>query len=119
MGISITFRHLAASDFLKSYVNEKLEKVQKFLRQPLDAHVTLFTERHQHVAEVLLTAAGRQYQARHDSDDMYKSIDLMIDKVQHQISKHHDAQARGKKGGDNARSIATEVATPEPGEGAE
>ena len=37
MGIAITFRHMASSESLKSYVHEKLERVQKYLRQPLEA----------------------------------------------------------------------------------
>lgn len=106
MGIAITFRHLPSSDAVKGYVHEKLERVQKYLRQPLDAHVTLFTERHQHVAEISLKSAGHHYQASHESDDMYKSIDFMIDKIEGQIAKHHDAVARNKKGGDGARVIA-------------
>ena len=64
MGIAITFRHLSPSDALKGYVHEKLERVQKYLRHPLDAHVTLFTEKHLHVAEVSLASEGRHYQAR-------------------------------------------------------
>lgn len=115
MGIAITFRHLPSSDALKNYVTEKMERVQKYLRAPLDAHVTMFMERHQHVAEVHVTSAGKVYQARHDSDDMYKSIDMVIDKIEHQISKHHDAQARNKKGGERA-SIVGMNAT-EAGEG--
>jgi putative sigma-54 modulation protein len=115
MGIAITFRHMASSDALKEYVHDKLERVQKYLRQPLDAHVTLAAERHQHVAEISFHSAGRQYQARHDSDDMYKSIDLMIDKVEHQISKHHDAVARGKKGAEGARAVALQSAPDAPG----
>lgn len=115
MGIAITFRHLPPSDSIKNYVNEKLERVQKYLRQPLDAHVTIFMERHEHCAEAGITSGGKHYHARHDSDDMYKSIDQLIDKIEHQIAKHHDAVARGKKGGDNARSVATEP-TDESGE---
>lgn len=109
MGIAITFRHMASSDALKEYVHEKLERVQKYLRQPLDAHVTLSTERHQHVSEISFHTTGRQYQARHDSDDMYKSIDLMIDKVEHQIAKHHDSVARNKKGAEGARAVALQA----------
>lgn len=109
MGISITFRHLASSDAIKGYVHEKLERVQKYLREPLDAHVIIFTEKHDHVAEMIITSSGRQYKASHTSDDMYKSIDHTVDKVEHQISKHHDAVARNKKGGDAARVIAPEV----------
>ena len=43
MGIAITFRHMASSDAVRDYVHEKLERVQKYLRQPLDAHVTFST----------------------------------------------------------------------------
>ena len=90
MGIAITFRHMASSDAVRDYVHEKLERVQKYLRQPLDAHVTFSTERHQHLAEILVNSVGRQYQAHSESDDMYKSIDLMIDKIEHQIAKYKD-----------------------------
>lgn len=107
MGITITFRHMASSDSLKSYVNEKLERVQKYLRQPLDAHVTLFVEKHEHCAEAGITSGGRHYHARHDCEDMYKSIDQLIDKIEHQIAKHHDSVSRNKKGADAARNIAT------------
>ncbi len=108
MGIAITFRHMPSSDALKTYVHEKLERVQKYLRQPLDAHVTISTERHLHVAEVLVTSVGKQYQATHDSEDMYKSIDLVIDKIEHQISRHHDAVTRRAKGADAARMLASQ-----------
>jgi putative sigma-54 modulation protein len=109
MGISVTFRHMNSSDAIRAHVNDKLERVQKYLREPLDAHVTVFMERHEHVAEMLITSSGKQYQARHSSDDMYKSIDHVVDKVEHQISKHHDAVARHKKGGDAARMIAPDM----------
>ena len=42
MNITITFRHMASSDALKDYVHDKFERVQKYLRQPADAHVTLY-----------------------------------------------------------------------------
>ena len=59
MGIAITFRHMDSTEALKTYVHEKLERVQKYLRAPLDAHVTLFQERHQFVAEMLIKAGYR------------------------------------------------------------
>ncbi len=119
MGIAITFRHMTPSDALKNYVNEKLERVQKYLREPLDAHVTLFTERHLHVAEMHISAVGRQHQARHESEDMYKSIDFVLDKIEHQISKHHDAQARKNKGAENARSVGANATVETEGSGGE
>jgi putative sigma-54 modulation protein len=98
-----------SSDAIKAYAREKIERTQKFLRAPVEAQVTLSTERHQFVAEVHLSAGGRQYHARHDSDDMYKSIDLVTDKLQYQISKAHDAAARNVKGGHGAAEVALEA----------
>ena len=119
MGIAITFRHMDSTEALKSYVHEKLERIQKYLRAPLDAHVTLFQERHQFIAEMHIQASGKVYQARHDSDDLYKSIDFVIDKIEHQISKAHDAAARNKKGAQNAAEVGARATNPpaEPDEG--
>jgi putative sigma-54 modulation protein len=119
MGIAITFRHMDSTEALKTYVHDKLERVQKYLRAPLDAHVTLFQERHQFVAEMHVQASGKIYQAQHHSDDMYKSIDFVIDKVEHQISKAHDAAARNKKGAEKAADVGARAThpSPEPDEG--
>src|SRR4051794_41830062 len=114
MGIAITFRHMDSTDALKNYVHEKLERVQKYLRAPLDAHVTLFQERHQFIAEMHITASGKVYQASHESDDMYKSIDFTADKVEHQISKAHDAAARHKKGAEKAADVGARAVNPGP-----
>ncbi len=119
MGIAITFRHMDSTEALKSYVHEKLERVQKNLRAPLEAHVTLYQERHEFVAEMNIKASGHAYQAKHDSDDMYKSIDFVIDKIEHQISKAHDAAARNKKGGQRTSEVGARATSPgaEPEEG--
>ena len=37
MNVSITFRHVDSSDALKRYSEEKIQKLQKFLRQPMTA----------------------------------------------------------------------------------
>jgi putative sigma-54 modulation protein len=109
MGVAITFRHMDSSEAIKSYAREKIERTQKYLRAPIDAQFTLSQEKHLHVAEVHLSSGGRQYHARHDSDDMYKSIDLVTDKIQHQISKAHDTATRTAKGASGAVEVALEA----------
>lgn len=108
MGVTITFRHMDSSEAIKTYAKEKVERVQKYLHAPLKAQVTLFQERHQFVAEVHLSSNGREYHARHDSDEMYKSIDLVADKIEHQITKAHDSATRHHK--DKASLLAAEAA---------
>ena len=90
MNISITFRHMDASDGLKYYAQNKIGKLQKFLRQPMTAKVTLSLDRLRHVAETRISSGGEHHEAREDSPDMYASIDKVIDKLERQI--------RGSKG---------------------
>ena len=41
MRIAFTFRNIDSSDAIKAYASEKLAKLQKYMRAPLDAEVTL------------------------------------------------------------------------------
>lgn len=112
MGIAITYRHMDSSEAIKNYVHEKLQRVQRYLRAPLDAHVTLFQERYQFVAEMHISASGKVFQAKHGSDDMYKSIDFVVDKVEQQIAKTHDSAAREKKGAVSAAEVGARATDP-------
>jgi putative sigma-54 modulation protein len=100
MNISITFRQMDATDAMKGYATEKVSKLQKFLRQPLHGTVTLSCQKTLHLAEVDLHAGGEHYHAHETSEDMYASIDKVIDKVERQIRGVHSAAK--KKGADRA-----------------
>ena len=39
MQVSTTFRHMEQSEALKSYAEEKLERVAKYIDEPIAAHV--------------------------------------------------------------------------------
>ncbi|HKQ71574.1 MAG TPA: ribosome-associated translation inhibitor RaiA [Polyangiaceae bacterium] len=99
MNISITFRHIEPSEPVKKYAQEKMAKLQKFLRQPMQAHVILDTQRIEHVAEVRISAGSEHYQGREQSEDMYASIDLVLDKLERQIRSGKEASVAKKKHG--------------------
>ena len=96
MRIAFTFRHLESSDSIKDYATEKLSKLQKYMRTPLDADVTLSLERHLHQVEVRLRGDGHSYVATEESEDMYGSIDMVVDTVDRQIrrAKGHEQDRR-------------------------
>jgi putative sigma-54 modulation protein len=100
MNISITFRQMDATDAVKGYANDKVSKLQKFLRQPLHGTVTLSVQKTLYNAEVDLHAGGQHYHAHETSEDMYASIDKVADKVERQIREIHGTHK--KKGGDRA-----------------
>ena len=78
--ISITFRHVDSSDALKRYSTEKITKLQKFLRQPMTAKVTLSLDRLKQVAEVRISSGGEHLEAKEATNDMYASIDVVLGK---------------------------------------
>jgi putative sigma-54 modulation protein len=89
MNISITFRQMDATEAVKGYATEKVSKLQKFLRQPMHGQVTLSCQKTIHMAEVDLHSGSEHYHAHEESEDMYASIDKVIDKLERQIRDGH------------------------------
>jgi len=85
MRVGFTFRNVESSNGIKSYAEEKIGKLQKYLRAPLDAEVTVSLERHLHCVDVAVNADGKRYAGREESEDMYASIDLVMDKIDRQV----------------------------------
>jgi putative sigma-54 modulation protein len=118
MNIAITFRHLDASEPVKDYASEKVAKLQKFLRQPMRARVTCSFENKLHRCEVEVNAGAAHFVATDSGEDMYASIDRVVDKLERQISHQHGVDVARKKGSESAREVAAN-ATNGRGEGSE
>ena len=63
MNISITFRHMDSSDAIKRYADDKLAKLQSFLRQPMSGKVTLAIDKLRHVVEARISSGGEHLEA--------------------------------------------------------
>jgi putative sigma-54 modulation protein len=92
MRINFTFRHLEPSDGIKSYATEKIARLQKYLRAPLSAEVIVATERHLHQIDVSVVCEGHRYAAHEESEDMYASIDMVLDKIDRQVRSKKDTE---------------------------
>lgn len=85
MRISYTFRNMESSDAIKNHASEKIAKIQKYIRSPLHAEFTFSMERHLHRVDLNLTGDGHQYAGHGQSDDMYTTIDQVVDKIDRQV----------------------------------
>lgn len=87
--ITVTFRHIAATDALKSYAEKKVKAVVKLLPGAVDAHVTLTanTHRHRQSAEIILNGSHAVLKAVEETDDLYAAIDLAVAKLDAQVRK--------------------------------
>ncbi|MHB1843312.1 MAG: ribosome hibernation-promoting factor, HPF/YfiA family [Deltaproteobacteria bacterium] len=127
MQTNITFRNLEASDFIKSYAREKVDRVNKYLDKASEAHVVLGLERHLHHADITIHAGPYVLRGREKSEDMYASIDLAMDKIERQLKRykekmksHRALPHHGEGAGDRVRirhdvvSVASEEEVSKP-----
>jgi len=105
MQISVTFRQIEPSEALKNYVTDRLGKFNRYLEEPVEAHVVLGLEKFRHLADVTIDNNGRVFKGKEENNDMYAAIDLVMDKIAMQLKKFRDKQ-RGPKGDRSARSAA-------------
>ena len=96
MHVSITFRHLEATEALKNHVEEKMEKLNKFLVHPTECHVILCVEKFRHQCEVTLKGGQLHLTALATDENMYASIDLAAHKLENQIRKHKEIMKQHK-----------------------
>jgi putative sigma-54 modulation protein len=90
MHLLTTFRHMDVSQAVKTYAEERLEKIKKYFQgELLAAHATFAVERlHNHMAEFQITLPnGIVIQARETTEDMYSSIDLAGARIERQVRK--------------------------------
>lgn len=109
MNITITFRHMEGSEAVKKHTTEKVAKLQKFLRQAMTAQVTLSVDGLEHVADVRIQAGDAHFHAAERSEDMYASIDMVLDKLDRQINHQKGAKMAQKRGGTSAGEFAAEA----------
>lgn len=103
MQTTVTFKKIDSSDSLKSYVQKKLDRFDKMLDSPAEAHVVLSVEKIRHIAEITLTCDKINIHAREHSESMYSSIDALMDKVKSQITKNKEKIKRHMSG--NKKSL--------------
>ena len=90
MHITVTFRHLEATDSIKKHVEEKLEKFKKFLIHPIEAHVILSVEKFRKQCEITLSAPNFHATALTTDEDLYAAIDISEHKLERQLRKHKE-----------------------------
>ena len=98
MQTSVTFKRIDPSDALKSYVQKKMDRFDKMLDSPAEANVVLSVEKIRHIAEVSLTCDRMNIHAREATENMYSSIDMIVDKIRVQIKKNKEKSRRHMSG---------------------
>jgi len=114
MQIEISFKQMEQSDALRGYVEEKLAKVLVPLSEPVSAQVVFHVEKYRHISKITVSANGIIIKGKEETNDMYSSIDLVMDKLERQVRKYRDKiQEHGDR--DSVRVFkASHTVLPEP-----
>ncbi len=91
MNLNIQGRHLAITPALNSYVKKKLQKIKYYFDHILHAHIVLQTDKNNFIAEGTLTVEQHYFHNKVTTEDMYKSIDLLFDKLERQVRRYKEA----------------------------
>ena len=85
MNITITGRN---TEGLKNAVEDKLSKLEKFFAPDAQCNVTLSVEKERQKIEVTIPVKGQIIRSEQVSNDMYVSIDLVIEVLERQLRKY-------------------------------
>ena len=102
MQTNVTFKKLDPSDSLKAYVQKKLDRFDKMLESPAEANVVLSVEKIRHIAEINIICDKMKIHAKEASENMYSSIDAVMDKIKMQITKSKEKHKQHRSGGKKA-----------------
>ena len=97
MQIAVTFRHIEPSEGVKDYVKEKVEKLEKYLENPREAHVVVSSEKFRQIAEITIISDGVTLNSQGRDSDLYAAIDQMLDKMERQVRERR-GKGRRKRG---------------------
>ncbi|MBT8763404.1 ribosome-associated translation inhibitor RaiA [Desulfohalobiaceae bacterium Ax17] len=120
MKIKFNFKNFEPSEHLKKYARTRLEKISKYIidSENAELQVNLEVEKFRHIAEVILTGKNLHISANEESEDMYSSIDLIVDKVEAQVKKIRDKEKdrHKKKKGKSVRMDVISFSQSESGQ---
>lgn len=88
MKFIIIGRNIDITEGLKSAVQEKLGKLERYFTPETEIHVTLSVEKDRQKIEVTIPVKGNIIRSEQVSSDMYVSIDLVEEVIERQLRKY-------------------------------
>lgn len=97
MQITVTFRHMDSSPALRDHAIEKIQHLELYFDQVQDVNVVMSTEKRNHIAEVTVHSPGDVFTAQSSTDDMYSTLDSVVDKLERHLIKRKEITKLGHK----------------------
>ena len=90
MEVVIKGRHLEITDALRSHIEHKISKIERYINKITEVDIILSVEKYRHMAEITFIAKGIKLNGKEITNDMYSSIDKVMDKIEKQVKKRKE-----------------------------
>ena len=88
MKYTIIGKNIEVTEGLKASVQDKLGRLEKFFADDTDVYVTFSVEKERQKIEVTIPMPRHIIRAEQASDDMYVSIDLVVEVIERQVTRY-------------------------------
>lgn len=88
MKFIISGKNIEVTDGLKTAIQDKLGKLERYFTPDTEVHVTLSVEKERQKIEVTIPVKGNIIRSEQVSSDMYVSIDLVEEVIERQLRKY-------------------------------
>lgn len=87
----ITGRHVEITNGLKTYAEQKAARLPRYYDRVQNVEIIVEKEADQFAVEMIVNAAGTApFVAKISSEDIFGCIDLLVDKLERQLTKHKE-----------------------------
>ena len=90
MQLNLSGHHLDITSSIRQHTSDKLSKIKHHFDNIMNVNMTLEVQKNLQKAEATIHVSGADLFAKAESNDMYASIDQLINKLDSQIIKHKE-----------------------------
>ncbi len=101
MKFIISGKNIDVTEGLRSAVQDKLGKLERYFTPETEIHVTLSVEKERQKIEVTIPVKGNIIRSEQVSSDMYVSIDLVEEVIERQLRKYKNKIVDKQQEGSN------------------
>ena len=117
MKVHFTCRRTSLTPAIRSFTEDKLARLSRYLDEGSEVHVVLAVEKHRHQAEMVINSSRRHFAGTAITEDLYSAVGLVLDKLEKQLRR--DKKRRADRRRRSVPAPADEARTLPSGNGRE
>lgn len=90
--INFTGHQIEVTEPLRDFTTKKFHRIQQHFNQIISINVTFEVVKLSQIVKATVTTAGKTFHADSTSNNMYESVDSLVDKLDRQLKEHRKKQ---------------------------